>query len=65
MEQESKDTLTSVKVNKELFDEFKINCVRLKFSLNKLTNRTMFLFQNDPAFRKQLMDMNDRDLIKK
>jgi len=29
----TKQTLTSVKVNKELFQEFKIYCVKHKFSL--------------------------------
>ena len=30
-------TLTSVKVQSELFEEFKISCVRYKFSLQKLS----------------------------
>ena len=46
--------LTSVKVDKDLFDNFKIECVKRKFSLNKLVNRAMDLYLNDERFRKQL-----------
>jgi len=46
--------LTSVKVDKDLFDNFKIECVKRKFSLNKLVNRAMDLYLNDENFRKQL-----------
>jgi hypothetical protein len=51
---ENKEILTSVKVNKDLFDTFKIECVKRKFSLNKLVNRTMDLYLNDENFRKQI-----------
>ena len=46
--------LTSVKVERELFDEFKIECVKRKFSLNKLVNRAIDLYLNDENFRKQV-----------
>lgn len=46
--------LTSVKVDKELFDSFKIECVKRKFSLNKLVNRAMDLYLTNEEFRKQL-----------
>ena len=32
-------TLTSVKVQSELFEDFKVACVRHKFSLQKLADR--------------------------
>lgn len=48
------DILTSVKVNPELFDTFKIECVKRKFSLNKLVNRAMDLYLTDENFRKQV-----------
>jgi hypothetical protein len=51
---ENKDILTSVKVDKDLFETFKIECVKRKFSLNKLVNRTMDLYLNDENFRKQV-----------
>ena len=50
----NKDILTSVKVNPELFDTFKIECVKRKFSLNKLVNRAIYLYITDENFRKQV-----------
>ena len=46
--------LTSVKVDKDLFDNFKIECVKRKFSLNKLVNRAMDLYLNNEDFRKSV-----------
>jgi len=50
--------LTSVKVDKDLFDEFKVECVRRKFSLDKLVNRAMDLYLKDESFRKQVTNYN-------
>ena len=33
--------LTSVKVHRELFEEFKIECVKTKFSFQKLSDRAI------------------------
>lgn len=55
---ENKDILTSVKVDKDLFETFKIECVKRKFSLNKLVNRTMDLYLTDESFRKQINSYN-------
>ncbi len=57
----SKDILTSVKVNPELFDTFKIECVKRKFSLNKLVNRAIDLYLNDENFRKQVTNLKTKD----
>jgi len=46
--------LTSVKVNTQLFDDFKVLCVRTKLSLQKLTDRAMYLYVTDEEFRKTL-----------
>ena len=51
--------LTSVKVDKELFDDFKIACVKRKFSLNKLVNRAIDLYLTDENFRKQVTNYNN------
>ena len=51
---ENKEQLTSVKVDKDLFDTFKLECVKRKFSLNKLVNRAIDLYLKDESFRKQL-----------
>jgi hypothetical protein len=47
-------SLTSVKIKTELFESFKIECVKRKFTLNKLVNRAVYLYINDEEFRKQL-----------
>jgi hypothetical protein len=47
-------TLTSVKVQSELFDEFKIECVKRKFSFQKLADRSLFLYLSDEDFRKKI-----------
>lgn len=46
--------LTSVKVNEELFEEFKVLCVRTKFSLQKLVDRSIHLYLTNDEYRKQL-----------
>ena len=46
--------LTSVKVDSALFDEFKVLCVRTKFSLQKLADRSMHLYLTDEDFRKKI-----------
>jgi hypothetical protein len=50
----SKMQLTSVKVPEDLFEQFKIACVRYKFSVQKLTERSMFLYLTDENFRKNI-----------
>jgi hypothetical protein len=40
----NKMQLTSVKVPEDLFEQFKIACVKYKFSVQKLTERSMFLY---------------------
>ena len=49
-----KNKLTSVKVNEELFEEFKVLCVRTKFSLQKLVDRSIHLYLTNEDFKKQL-----------
>lgn len=48
------DKLTSVKVKDNLFEEFKVMCVRTKFSLQKLVDRSIHLYLSDDDYRKQL-----------
>jgi len=50
----TKQTLTSVKVNKELFHEFKIYCVKHKFSLQKLVDRSIYLYLQDKEYQKTI-----------
>lgn len=46
--------LTSVKVKDDLFEEFKVLCVRTKFSLQKLVDRSIHLYLTNDDFKKQL-----------
>ena len=52
MADEQKQVLTSVKVDPDKFDDFKVECVRRKFSLNKLVNKAMDLYLKDEEFKK-------------
>ena len=55
-------TLTSVKVKSDLFEEFKIQCVRRKFSFQKLADRCVHLYLTDEEFKKQIHNHNNLDL---
>ena len=57
-------TLTSVKVQSELFEEFKVATVRYKFSLHKLTDRCIHLYLTDENFRKKLHSHINTDFEK-
>lgn len=46
--------LTSVKVEQELFQEFKEECIRYKFSLQKLVDRAIFLYLTEEEFKQRL-----------
>lgn len=52
MSTQTNQQLTSVKVNAQLFDDFKVLCIRTKLSLQKLTDRSMYLYVTDVEFRK-------------
>lgn len=47
--------LTSVRVEEELFLKFKEECVRTKFSFQKLADRSIFLFLNDVDFKRKVL----------
>jgi hypothetical protein len=46
--------LTSVKVEQELFQEFKEECIRYKFSLQKLVDRAIYLYLTQEEFKQKL-----------
>ena len=46
--------LTSVKVKDDLFEEFKVLCVRTKFSLQKLVDRSIHLYLTEDDYRKTI-----------
>ena len=52
-------TLTSVKLQSDLFEEFKVECVRRKFSFQKLADRAIHFYLTDEDFRKRLHNHTD------
>ena len=55
-------TLTSVKIQSDLFESFKIECVKRKFSFQKLADRAIHLYLTDEDFRKQINNHNNLEL---
>jgi hypothetical protein len=55
----AKMQLTSVKIPEDLFEQFKIACVKWKFSVQKLTERSMFLYLTDEEYRKNIHNTLD------
>ena len=55
-------TLTSVKIKSDLFEEFKIECVKRKFSFQKLADRAIYLYLTDEDFRKQINNQTNLEL---
>ena len=56
--------LTSVKVHRDLFENFKIECVKTKFSLQKLTDRALYLYLTSDEFRNQIHNQTNLTLDK-
>jgi hypothetical protein len=54
-----KTKLTSVKVLEDLYCNFKVAVVNSKMSLQKLTNRSMFLYLNDTGYRERIETENN------
>ena len=46
--------LTSVKVFKDLYKEFKYEALRSDQTLQKVVNRSLFKYVSDPEFRQQI-----------
>ena len=55
-------TLTSVKIHSDLFEEFKVECVRRKFSFQKLADRSIHLYLTDEEFRKRVHSHHNLEL---
>jgi len=62
--QKDKLQLTSVKVHRHLFEEFKVECVRTKFSFQKLADRALCLYLTDEEFKKQVHSQTTLNLDK-
>ena len=59
----SKETvMTSVKVQKELYEQFKNKTNKTKFYLQDLVNRSMNLYLTDEEFKKKLDEHTDNSV---
>ena len=47
-------TLTSVKIQSDLFEDFRVECVKRKFSFQKLADRAIHLYLTNEEFRKSV-----------
>jgi len=56
---EKNQQLTSVKLDKDLFEQFKVECIKRKFSFQKLSERAVHLYLTSDEFRKQNHNPND------
>jgi hypothetical protein len=56
---DKKQVLTSVKLDVDLFENFKIECIKRKFSFQKLSERAIHLYLTDENFRKQIHNHNN------
>jgi len=50
--------LTSIKLLEDLYLQFKINTIGSKMSLQRLVNRSMYLYTIDNSFMKNIDSMN-------
>ena len=51
MKNTEEQKLTTVKINVELFQEFKYQCIKDRFSFQKLASRAIFLYLTDKEFK--------------
>lgn len=54
----SNQKLTSVKIDESLWNDFKIECIKRKFSFQKLSERAIDLYMKDEEFRRKLTNHN-------
>jgi len=59
---EKNQHLTSVKLDKDLFEQFKVECIKRKFSFQKLSERAVHLYLTNEDFRKQVHNHSDLSL---
>ena len=64
MAEKKQMTLTSVKVKTDNFENFKIDCVKRKFSFHKLADRSIYLYLTDDEFRRKINSHTNLELKK-
>ena len=60
----SEKRLTTVRIQDKLFQEFKYQCIKNKFSFQKLASRAIFLYLTNDKFRTDIHSTNDINLNK-
>ena len=60
----SEKRLTTVRIEDNLFQEFKFQCIKNKFSFQKLASRAIYLYLTDKKFRKGIHDLNNINIDK-
>lgn len=55
------DKLTSVKIPPLLFEDFKVATIRDKFTLQKLVERSIFLYLKNDDFKKLLLNTTNTE----
>jgi hypothetical protein len=59
---EKNQQLTSVKLDKDLFEQFRVECIKRKFSFQKLSERAIHLYLTDDDFKKKIHNHSDLSL---
>ena len=54
--------LTTVRIEDELFQEFKYQCIKNKFSFQKLASRSIFLYLTNKKFKESIHNLNHINL---
>lgn len=49
---------TSVKLDPNIYEEFKTTSIKYKFSFQKLSERALYLYNTDPEFRRIIHNTN-------
>lgn len=52
MVNKTKRVITSVKIPQTLYEDFKVTCVKTKFGLQDIVERSMYMYLMDPKFRQ-------------
>ena len=60
----SEKRLTTVRIDDELFQEFKFQCIKDKFSFQKLASRSIFLYLTDKDFKQSIHNITNINIKK-
>lgn len=60
----SEKRLTTVRIDDELFQEFKYQCIKNKFSFQKLASRSIFLYLTDKDFKQSIHNTTNINIKK-